>query len=301
MRYRRKTQITTILILVAVIASISIGFAAFSATLNISSSATVTPNSDNFSIVFSSSQYVVNTTDNSGTVVNGIGTNGAQGGITNLYRKQATGLTAQFTEPGQILTTTIYAHNIGEYDAYLRGVNIENIGNSYKKCIAATGTTDSLVQSACAGIKVSINVGGVNYEYGSLIAGHVLSKDSVEPIVITVSYEPNSARADGDFDIEFGDITLEYGTVDNTSNKQVITFSIDGPVQAEDGMTFAEWIRSSYNTIGVKYDNNGIIVNSDCIKLTGYLIDLNSSTTITEGSDFFVLPYGNPNRNGTCY
>ncbi|MBO5120713.1 MAG: hypothetical protein J6C28_03380 [Bacilli bacterium] len=216
MKNIRKKQLTIILILVAVISTISVGFAAFSATLNISSSATITPNSENFSVVFSSSQYAVTTNNNSGTVVSGVGTNGAQGGITNLYQNSATGLIAQFTEPGQALSTTFYIHNTGEYDAYLTGVNISNInGTSYKKCTAASDTTDSLVQSACEGINIVTTINGQNYSFGESISGHKIEKGTSQPIVVVVSYAPDASRADGDFDIEFGDVSLEYSTIDN--------------------------------------------------------------------------------------
>lgn len=261
MKYRRKQQLTIILILVAVISTISVGFAAFSSTLNISSSANVTPNSDDFSVVFSSSQYAITTRDDDGTVVNGIGTYGAQGGITNLYKTSASGLIAEFTEPGNKLDITIYAHNIGEYDAYLRGVNITNVdGSSYKKCTGESDTTDSLVQAACDGISLSINIGGIDYEYGSTIANHTLSKGSVEPIIITVAYNSNASRADGNFDILFGDISLEYSTVDNS--KQLISFTVDGlEFSAEEGMTWAEFITSSYNTNNVFTQPSKIFYN----------------------------------------
>lgn len=220
MKNIRKQQLTIILVLAVAIASLSIGFAAFSATLNISSSATITPNSENFSVVFSSSQYAVTTNNNSGTVVSGVGTNGAQGGITNLYQNSATGLIAQFTKPGQALTIQFYAHNIGEYDAYLTGVNISNInGDSYKKCTPVSGTTDSLVQAACEGMAIHIIVGSENYTPGiSNISGHQLKKGESELILMTIEYKSNSAYADGEFDIEFGDITLEYSTVGNKQN-----------------------------------------------------------------------------------
>ena len=70
---------------------VSVGFATFSATLNISSSATVAPSRDNFSLVFLSSAYAITTLYDSGTLVSGVGANGEQGGMTNLYRKSATG------------------------------------------------------------------------------------------------------------------------------------------------------------------------------------------------------------------
>ena len=52
MRKDRKVQILSIVALVLAITGMSLGFAAFSSTLTISSSATVTPNSDDFSMTF---------------------------------------------------------------------------------------------------------------------------------------------------------------------------------------------------------------------------------------------------------
>ena len=48
----RKTKVLTIIALVIAIVTLGVGFAAFSTTLNISSSASVSPSSDNFSIGF---------------------------------------------------------------------------------------------------------------------------------------------------------------------------------------------------------------------------------------------------------
>lgn len=292
MQYRRKKQLTIILALIVAIASLSVGFAAFSATLNISSSASVTPNSDNFSVVFSSSQYAITTNNTSGTVVNGIGTNGAMGGITSLYQNSASGLIAEFTEPGQSLDITIYAHNTGEYDAYLRGVNITNVaGTSYKKCTAATNTTDALVQSACNGISISINIGGINYAYGATITNHILEKGSVEPIIITVAYNSTAARADGNFDISFGDISLEYSTIDN----RIITFTAAGTqCQTTAGTTWLEYINSSDNTSGIYYNTVGGNIYSKSKSMLRYT-DANGNvmapTTndiILEGTSYFT-------------
>lgn len=292
MKYRRKQQLTIILVLVVAIASLSVGFAAFSAALNISSSASITPNSDNFSVVFSSSQYAITTNNTSGTVVNGIGTNGAMGGITSLYQNSASGLIAEFTEPGQSLDITIYAHNTGEYDAYLRGVNITNIdGSSYKKCTAATNTTDALVQSACNGISISVNVAGTNHEYGKSISNHVLSKGSVEPIIITVAYNSDAARADGNFDISFGDISLEYSTIDN----RIITFKADGTTcQTVAGTTWLEYINSSDNTSGIYYNSVGGSVYSKLNSVLRYkdangnVIFPTTNDTILEGVSYYI-------------
>ena len=61
MRIYRKAQMLTIVALVIVIVTLGVGFAAFSSTLNISSSTNVNPNSSDFKIAFSTTQYAVDT------------------------------------------------------------------------------------------------------------------------------------------------------------------------------------------------------------------------------------------------
>ena len=51
MEKTRQIKILSIVALVVAIAGMTLGFAAFSTTLSISSSATVTPNSDDFKVV----------------------------------------------------------------------------------------------------------------------------------------------------------------------------------------------------------------------------------------------------------
>ena len=50
MEHNRKIKILSIVALVLAISAMTLGFAAFSTTLNISSSASVTPNSGDFSV-----------------------------------------------------------------------------------------------------------------------------------------------------------------------------------------------------------------------------------------------------------
>ena len=284
---KRNMKMLTIIALVAVITGLGIGFAAFSSTLNISSSANVTPNSSDFSVVFSSSQYVVTTNDSTGTVVSGVGTNGASGGITALYRTSASGLLAQLTTPGQSLSTTIYAHNTGEYDAYLRGVTISNInGTSHKICTGATGATASLVESACNGIDISVTINGIEYALGNTsISKHVIKKGAVEPIIITISYDSNASRADGEFDIAFGDLALEYSTVDGSG---LLSFTIaNNTYYFEEGMTWSEWLDSEYNTEGAWYDG-------------GMCFETGSITTAHGGDEDDTILAKEYNSNGNC-
>ena len=288
MEHNRKNKMVVVFALVLAIASLTIGFAAFSTTLSISSGATVTPNSSNFNVVFSSSPYVVNTNDSTGTLVSGIGTNGAQGGIADLYLHYASGLTAQFTKPGQSLSTTIYAHNIGQYDAYLTGVSIGSVDSgSYKKCIGKTGTSPSLVQAACNGISIMVGVSGSYYNLGEPISGHALGKGDLETVEIIIFYDVYAQVADGEFDIEFGDIILEYSTVDNadTSLSSFRVFHDDEYHKTYNfvsGMTWREWISSEYNN-----DNSWLLDSSVCFgeESLGLLVDVD---WFIQGDDLYL-------------
>ena len=46
------------------------------------------------------------------------------------------------------------------------------------------------------------------------ITGHTLAKENGEAVVITLEYEAGTNRADGDFNVAFGNITLNYSSAD---------------------------------------------------------------------------------------
>ena len=215
-RYKRKRNITFVALVVA-ICIMSIGFAAFSSELNISSNAIVSPNASDFKVVFSSSgtSYLTNK-------ISGVGTGSATGGYASIDNSGDTpiisDLTASFTGPGETVTYEFYVYNIGAYVAYLREVKFNNVNgeSSNKVCSAidSSSVTNSLLESACNDISVSISVG--NDTFGgsnSNIYNHGLNKSSYEKVVVTISYASNDNRSDGDFKVEFGDIGLTYSTV----------------------------------------------------------------------------------------
>ena len=147
----RKQKLIVIIALMVAIASMSLGFAAFSTTLNISSSATVSPDSSNFNVIFSpGSDWHDDMDDLIDWDLSGTATGSATASTGSLYGREISKLKANFTKPGEVVIYTFYAHNIGEYDAYFRGITYEALDNgSYKKCSASTTdstkATDSLV------------------------------------------------------------------------------------------------------------------------------------------------------------
>ena len=211
----RSAKIIAIVALCVAIVGLSVGFAAFSNELTINSNATVSPNASDFDVNFSTS----NTSEQDGTV-SGVGTNSATGEnatINNSNSPTITGLKANFTEPGQKVTYSFYAHNAGKYAAYLNNVTYANVSGktATKVCTAGVGTDATMVEAACNGISVSVKVGNDTYT-GSMdsITNHLLDLDAYEEVVVTIEYTSTASRADGDFEVAFGDITLTYDSVD---------------------------------------------------------------------------------------
>lgn len=217
----RSTKIIAIAALLIGVVGLSLGFAAFSNTLTISSSAEVTPNQNAFNVDFSAtnsgdiSTAPVTPTLNPTSVTGFTATNGS---IDNSSDPTITNLHATFTEPGQTATYTFYAKNIGEYTAYLKSITFANVSgeSSAKVCTPGTGTTAALVSAACEDISLSIKVGDEAVTTGSVasITNHSLAIDAYDQIIVTISYGANGHRADGDFTVAFGDITLMYQSID---------------------------------------------------------------------------------------
>lgn len=221
MERNNNSRLIAITALIVSAIGLSVGFAAFSNSLNIASNATVTPNSDTFKVVFSSSDTALATEN-----ITGVPGNGATGGeakITNGSTPTITNLTATFTEPGQSVTYTFYAHNSGQYEAFLKSITYANATNSStpRECtiIDPDNTTETLVSAACEDISLNIEIGEGDNKVtanGSVntITNHNLATGDYETIIITIDYADNNHRADGDFNVTFGDISLLYKSND---------------------------------------------------------------------------------------
>lgn len=216
MEKNRTSKIIAVVALIVAVFGLSLGFAAFSNTLTISSSAYVSPSSENFKVSFSTSSTSVGATGS----LTGVPTGTATAGTATLTGTTISGIKANLKVPGDTVKYTFYVHNTGEYDAFLNSITHENVSgqNAPKVCAAVspTITTASLVSAACEDISISVKVGADNAEAGSVaaISGHQLSKLTYEPVVVTITYASDGDRADGDFDVSFGDIKLIYATVD---------------------------------------------------------------------------------------
>lgn len=215
MERNRSSKIIAVVALVVAVFGLTLGFAAFSNTLTISSSAYVSPSSDNFKVGFSTSATATATGNLAGTA-----SGSATAGTATLSGTAISGIKANLTAPGETVTYTFYVRNTGEYDAFLNSITFENVSGASapKVCTAVdpTKTTASLVSAACEDISVSVKVGSDAAVSGSVasVSNHSLLKTANETVVVTITYATNGDRADGDFNVSFGDLKLVYGTVD---------------------------------------------------------------------------------------
>ena len=243
MERHRQVKMLSIIALVIAIVGMSLGFAAFSTTLSISSSASVNPSSEDFKVVFSSSStgaatdvIVPSSTDETISAtpakVNGLSLSDVQ---------------VSFTKPGGAVSYSFYIYNAGIYDAYITDINFGE-----KTCAAENGTTESFMQKACEDIYISVT-GFSNSNVVSetiVLNDYVIKPGNSKWIELWVNYPESANIADGPFYIDFGDVTFNVSTVDN----EEISFSIYDEYEdktysfkAAAGMTWGYWIESSYN------------------------------------------------------
>ena len=206
-------KILAIAALILGVVGVTLGYAAFSSTLTIRSSAEVKPDATTFNVDFSSSDSAVET-DSITPVLNKTvtGFTATNATIDNTSDPVISNLKATFTAPGQTATYSFYSYNAGKYVAYLNSV----VFTGEKTCTAKTGTTQALVDSACNGITLSAKVGSESATTTSVasITGHTLGIGAAEEVVVTISYEDGSALADGDFEVSLPDVVLKYESVD---------------------------------------------------------------------------------------
>ena len=223
MESEKNTRLISLVALVAAVASLAVGFSAYTRDLVIKPSADVTIDSDEFKVVFSKESNKVDTSnitanendDGSSSEEATINNNGLKPTISNL--------SAHFTKPGQKVTYEFYVINSGAIDAYLRNITFNNIATEEvkKKCKAAetenAAKDTEKINSACSGIKLTVTVDNeitatdnFTVQTEKKIDKYTGSNYSSHPIKVEIEYEENATIPDGDITVEFGDIQLTY-------------------------------------------------------------------------------------------
>ena len=211
MEKSRKNKKIVLVALLLLVVALSIGFAAFSSQLTISSSAAVKGDTNTFKVAFSESDSEL-TGNTAKATTSGAGATAEDGTFSGT---ELTGLKANFTGPGQSVTWSVYAYNEGAFDAFLNQVKVGKI-----TCTAGQNTTQSYVDEAAKGISVKVTVGGDAFTATTIeatsgeLTNNVLSKQTAEEVLVTIEYAAGSSIADGDFEVQIDPIQLSYSSVD---------------------------------------------------------------------------------------
>ncbi len=202
---RYSKYVAVIALLISVV-GVSLGFAAFSNTVQIKAQADVTTDGS----TYKGGTLSTDPDDVEEGPVTPTTTGGATAEIADLSETGIENIHVHFTEPGQSATYSFYGYNNSEFATYLNEVTFGS-----KTCTPGTGTTAAYVTEACNDIIMTIAAGASSWtETDDSVNGHSVNSQESEPIAVTIEYLDGGAQADGPFDVNFGTSTLLYSTVD---------------------------------------------------------------------------------------
>lgn len=217
MEKNRGSKVIAIIALIVAVVGLSLGFAAFSQTLTINSSAEYTPGDDSFKVQFSGSKGSITTS----VTPEVTGATGKTATITNGTDPVINNLGATFTAPGQSVVYSFYVANTGSVDAYLNNVVFNEVttGSGFKVCKPNTTNSNAAhedtITAACGDISVKVQFGNVTTTASkSGISNEKIGYGEYKNITITIKYANENAAADGDFTVEFGSIALDFDSTD---------------------------------------------------------------------------------------
>lgn len=238
MKKERNEKILITVSLIAAIITLTIGFAAFSNTLTISSGAKVTPDASDFKLLLyglpqSYDVSTINVNDPRSLTANLFTSKTLAGPIVTLNSthtgEMATiendtltikNIKAKFTKPSYPTVQYVFLlKNEGHYDAYGEAKNFSLPNHT---CTPEEGTSKSLVDAACKDINFQMYLGYIDdatntieWDASKIIDsnGYVkLEKGKYWYLRIVLTYESYAARADGPFYVNWDDINIELST-----------------------------------------------------------------------------------------
>lgn len=183
MEKQRNTQMLVIAVLAVAVLTMSVGFAAFTQTLNINGNTTVSASSWN--VKFVTDSYA----ESSGSVTVSE-TNRTITGTSVTYA-------VKLTKPGDFYEFTINVKNSGTFNANLTGVTLSSLSAEQSKYLTYTLTYNSTQYSASAsGLSVPLNANGgivpvkVRVEYIQPTKPEDLPQSEVVvPLTASLTYE----------------------------------------------------------------------------------------------------------------
>jgi hypothetical protein len=238
MERQKSGKVIAIVALLFAVAGLSLGFAAYSTTLNITSDADVKLGADSWDIGFSTVNSALTPGTVTGTLTGGL-TGDAAGtlNLTQFVISQGTNATLRTTN-GSKVEYNFYIVNNGKLDAYLNSVTMGNLSCTYLTgenrieddghtvVSNGTGTISDTDCRAMFTATLDIGAGTTTKTTGqSQTSGFAnankLAKPSGSPtyvpVKLTIAYNNNSIDSvttvpNGDFIVTLEDTTVVYGT-----------------------------------------------------------------------------------------
>lgn len=223
MEKERSTKVVAVLALIIAVIGLTVGYAAYTRSLDITDlQGTVNPGDSELDVFFDNDT----TKDNALAVVRGEGTavlpteTGAE--ITNPVLNSGgnptiTGFRAKFTAKNQTVTYKFYVYNNSPYNAYLTGASFTGTA-PHKTCAALDGVTANadVIANACQDITLSLKVGDetILSTGNASFASHTIQAGEWKEVFVTMAYDGTQyPLPDGDMSVAFDGIQLSYSTI----------------------------------------------------------------------------------------
>ena len=225
-------KLIAIVALVIGVVGLSVGFAAYSSTLNITSNANVeVTNSNDWNVGFGDATEMAGTTVATAKTVNGT-TSSSNNGTLRMQKytlEQGTAATLQNTN-GSSVTYAFKIRNDGSIAANLGSIASQGITCRYNP--NATGRTlegdetssigkqvtpnaDAEIANCANLFDVTLTINGTDYNLKSLpqsFTGTIAAGASVDASLTIARNNATSVIVDGDFIVTLGDTTVVYGS-----------------------------------------------------------------------------------------
>ncbi len=210
----RSSKVIAIVALIVAVVGLSVGFAAYSQNLVISSSAEVKGDASKFDVQFSTSNSSV--AEEKEVTPKYSPTNDEFFTATNatIDGTKISNLKATFKEgkEKQTVTYDFYVYNNGELNAFLKSVTFAQESPQCKSSASGNPASENLVTEACSDVSVKVTVDSTSYDKTTdNLNVELPAKETGKSVSVVIEYADSKA-VDGDFDVTFGDITLNFSS-----------------------------------------------------------------------------------------
>lgn len=232
MKKEKNVKIVIILFLCVAVVSLAVGFSAFSNTLTISSSATVSPDESDFKIVIYGKAATDGTDDFSST------TSGMSSGYSSLTALPLSVIDndkLKIKHEGievNVADIVLYDYlivNEGKYDVYIKKEDFPSESTLKNGTVCTPideNINEELLQAACQGARMIIRLYD-SYEVGEQLYSDYLDGSSDylkispgEEFLLDVIFHPSSesiSPVDGKYFVQYPDVELKFSTVNPES------------------------------------------------------------------------------------